>query len=648
MQLKIGILAVLFVLFGSISYADCLTTPVDLKCAPCTIEEALDKLESQINCSFSYSSDQLNPDQSINLSVSQMPLIQVLEKITQGKFNIKQRSRYILMTPKKTTSEEKPKKKEYIVEGYVRDAKSGIVISNASIYAVGDKSAVISNSNGFYRLNLETDKESIGLSYSRQSYFDTIIVIKPIAGITNKDIRLEPREAAPEKMPIRTSVSTRPKEVEELTMVKFLVPEPQRQFAVNLDFLENIPVQISLLPSIGTNKFTSGAKSNLLSVNVLAGYNAGVEGLEVGGLVNINREDMMGLQAAGVSNIVGGKVRGIQAGGVFNNVRGSVYGLQAAGVYNIVLDTVKGAQAAGVFNVLRGTIQGTQLSGLFNVATENMTGLQAAGFSNHTIRDVKFAQAAGFMNTAGTVSGAQVAGFMNISMGEVKGTQVSGFMNLAKNITGAQVAGFLNASGDATTQISGFMNVGKKIDGLQLGVFNFSDTTHLSLGFLSFSLKGMNHIDFHSDLIQPYNLSYRTGSRHFYNILQAVYGSYVGLGLFSYGYGIGSEIGPNDKRIHLNLELLARQIVDINNEQSPLNLNVHLDPTLNVRIGKKRPAIVFGPTLNAIISTGNIQNQDPDVGKTMSFRDSYPPIYDELDGTYDVNFWIGAKLGIRI
>ncbi|MDA7744826.1 hypothetical protein N8911_01875, partial [bacterium] len=172
--------------------------------------------------------------------------------------------------------------------------------------------------------------------------------------------------------------------------------------------------------------------------------------------------------------------------------------------------------------------------------------------------------------------------------------------------------------------------------------------TKMSIGVLSFSLKGMNHLDFHTDLLQPFNLGYRTGSRLFYNILQIGYGSYVGLGLLSYGYGIGTEIGPQEKRVHINLETMARQVLDLNNKQSPLNLNVRFDPTLNIRLGDKRPAIVLGPSLNLMVSDGVLQNQNSENGKTMGFRDSFPPVYGDVNSTVEVHFWVGAKLGIRI
>ena len=47
------------------------------------------------------------------------------------------------------------------------------------------------------------------------------------------------------------------------------------------------------------------------------------------------------------------------------------------------------------------------------------------------------------------------------------------------------------------------------------GAFNFSDSSKMSIGVLSFSLKEMNHLDFYTDLLQPFNLSYRKGSRSF-------------------------------------------------------------------------------------------------------------------------------------
>ena len=642
------LLSILFCVSSLSISAACLNQPVSISCSKCSLEEVLDRLESKISCSFSYSSDQLDPEQQISVDFRETALIDILKSITNEEFNIQQKGRYVLMTAKRDDNTSKTSKKEYIIEGYVKNASTGEMIQKATVYAVGNKYSALTNEKGYYKLALNTEKEFVGLSYSKRDYFDTIIVVKPIENKVRQDIILDPREAAPDKMPIWTSLATTPREVEELTMVKFLVPEPQRDVAINLDFLEQIPVQFSLVPSIGTNRFSSGMKTNVASINLLAGYNAAIEGVEVGGLVNITRTHMHGLQASGLGNIVGGEVRGIQAAGLFNNVRGSVYGVQAAGLYNIVLDTVKGVQAAGFFNVLRGTSQGGQLSGFLNVATENMTGLQAAGFLNYTKKDVKFVQAGGFMNVAGSVSGAQTGGFANFCKGEVTGVQAAGFMNIAETITGVQAAGFMNISGDASSQISGFLNVGKTIDKIQVGIFNFSDSSALSIGLFSFSLKGLNRFDFHSDEIHPYNISYRTGNQAFYNILQVSYGSYVGLPIYSLGYGIGTEIGKPEKRVHTNLEVLARQVRDPNNKSTPFNLDWKFEPSLSVRIGKKRPSIVFGPSLHIMFSNGTLANTNSADDKTFRPRSSYPPIYDAVSGPLEADFWVGAKFGVRI
>jgi len=612
------------------------------------MEQALEKLEAQIGCTFSYSTDQLNPEEVVNLNLRNESLQSILATITKNQFGIQERGSYILMIKTKKDQTEKSLKKDYIIEGFVKSSVTGQTIQKATIYAVGGKFSTITNDDGFYSLEISTEKEMLGLSFSKRAFLDTIIVVKPDDRKLRQDIVLTPRQAAPDKMPTLPLPQYQYKDVEELAMVKILVPEKQRARAINLNFLEEMPVQLSLIPSIGTNRFTSGMKTNTISLNLLAGYNAAIEGVEFGGLVNITRTNVTGFQAAGLGNIVGGEVSGIQAAGFFNNVRGNIKGVQLSGFYNIVLDTIEGAQAAGFLNILRGSITGTQLAGFLNVATENMNGLQAAGFANVTQKEVKFAQLAGFWNEAGSVTGVQIAGFANNAHGKVAGVQIAGFANHAKELIGTQLAGFMNVSGDASSQISGFINVAKKVSGTQIGIFNFSDSSNLSIGILSFSLRGYNRFELSADLVHPINASYRMGSKLFYNILQAGYGSYVGINTWSYGYGIGTELGKKEKRAHVHFELLSRQIIDPSNEKQPLFLDSKFEPSLSIRLGKKRPSIVFGPSFHVLISTGTLQNQNPETGKTLNAIESYPNIYNNPNGRMELDFWTGAKIAVRI
>ncbi|MEZ4722464.1 MAG: hypothetical protein R2813_11385, partial [Flavobacteriales bacterium] len=309
--------------FAFTAKSACLDQHVTINCKPCSIEEAIEQIEAQVSCAFSYNSAQFDHEVQIDLSLTNVGLSSAIQQITQGQFELKEHGRYVLIKQKDGTSEVRQEKKSYLIEGYVRNAQSGEVLQKATVYAVGNKYSAITNESGFYQLELNSEEEYVGLSYCKQQYFDTIIVVKPADNKLRQDISLLPREKAPDKMPIR-SMPSQPREVEELTMVKFLVPEPQRELALNLDFLEKIPVQFSFLPSIGTNFISSGYKTNAFSLNVLAGYNAGVTGAEIGGLANIIREDVNGIQIGGLANVVGGKVSGVQIGGLFNNVRGSV------------------------------------------------------------------------------------------------------------------------------------------------------------------------------------------------------------------------------------------------------------------------------------------------------------------------------------
>jgi hypothetical protein len=187
------LLSILFCVSSLSISAACLNQPVSISCSKCSLEEVLDRLESKISCSFSYSSDQLDPEQQISVDFRETALIDIL---------IQQKGRYVLMTAKRDDNTSKTSKKEYIIEGYVKNASTGEMIQKATVYAVGNKYSALTNEKGYYKLALNTEKEFVGLSYSKRDYFDTIIVVKPIENKVRQDIILDPREAAPDKMPI--------------------------------------------------------------------------------------------------------------------------------------------------------------------------------------------------------------------------------------------------------------------------------------------------------------------------------------------------------------------------------------------------------------------------------------------------------------
>ena len=92
-----------------------------------------------------------------------------------------------------------------------------------------------------------------------------------------------------------------------LGFVQRFVPKKVDIIANNLEQTELEFSNFTLVPFLSNTNFLGGSYVNKVSINTYMGYSAGV-GIEIGGLVNINRFDVKGFQVAGLSNIVGRNV----------------------------------------------------------------------------------------------------------------------------------------------------------------------------------------------------------------------------------------------------------------------------------------------------------------------------------------------------
>ena len=124
------------------------------------------------------------------------------------------------------------------------------------------------------------------------------------------------------------------------------------------------PVQLSFLPGWGTNGPLNIRETNKFSLNLVGGSSAGLDGVELGGVFNIEKKSVKGVQLAGVVNIVGDSVAGVQAAGVANTAK-QLKGIQLSGVYSGA-DKVEGVQIAGVVNRTH-YLKGVQI-GVINIA----------------------------------------------------------------------------------------------------------------------------------------------------------------------------------------------------------------------------------------------------------------------------------------
>ncbi|MDC3962333.1 hypothetical protein [Polyangium jinanense] len=151
----------------------------------------------------------------------------------------------------------------------------------------------------------------------------------------------------------------------------------------------------NVLPRVGMSTSRGSNVVHNVSANFLAGYATGLDGLEVGLGLNIEREFACGVQLTAVANIVAGPVRGVQAASGFNfasSLRGvqlgaidiaagPVFGMQM-GALGIAGDVV-GAQI-GALNIAGGAVSGVQM-GAVNVAAGPVKGVQL-GLVNYADR----------------------------------------------------------------------------------------------------------------------------------------------------------------------------------------------------------------------------------------------------------------------
>jgi len=356
--------------------------------------------------------------------------------------------------------------------------------------------------------------------------------------------------------------------------------------------------QVSLLPQIGTNTEASPAVTNNLSMNLLWGVNGGVDGIELGTVMNTVNKDVKGFQMAGFGNRVGRNVTGTQVGGIFNKNDGMTRGLQAAGIINLT-NNVQAAQAAGAVNWAKGNVSGFQASGLMNRAGGDAQALQAAGLINISKGKTK-AQISGLFNKAGDVEYMQIGGLLNISTGHVRG--------------------------------------------LQLGLINISDTVSgVPIALINIVKRGYNKFEIYGSESLHGNLQFKLGASAFYNIFHI--GAQVPPGDGSFVWGLGYGIGTVTKvtpNTHLNWELMAIQINENEGWTNTLNSIGQFRFLLNHQLGRS-VGFFLGPTANVMVS----QLRNPETGEIRSPVVPYTLIDEDLDTKTNLKAWVGINAGFR-
>jgi hypothetical protein len=574
----------------ALSQGSFLSKRITLDIPECSLEVALEEIGKAAGFSFSYDADLIPADKQVSLKVINTQVGALLEDMLGRGIRPKEIGNHVILVRSREEAREKQAYPDITISGIILDASNREPIREATVFQVEYSRSAISADDGRYRLIIPTGRKVMSLTYCKAGYRDTVIFIGQDTEI-QVSVLLRPIGPGLTRItPIPGAMV--PLSIDSLAIVNWMVPRETMINVQNIEVRSSRVLQFSAIPALGSNGRVSGSLTNRFSINLLAGYNGGVKGVELGGLLNINRNHMTGFQLGGFGNIVGGRSKGMQVGGLFNFDLGRFEGLQMAGLLNYIPDTLHGCQLTLGANIATGRCEGWQLALLCNVAK----------------KDVRKVQAAGLANYARNVYGVQISSVLNIARNHNDGAQIALVMNYATIV-----------------------------NGLQLGLINISNTIErgIPIGIFSYVQEGYHPVEISGNEIFYGNAAFKSGTRNFYNIVQfGVGGDYK----MQIAYGLGTIFKLVNK-LSANLDASAAFVYHPTGTVYH-GLLLKLSPALDLQFAKHF-AVFLGPTLNYYLFPKDEPNA---TDRGLSQYD----FYFRSTQNASIQMWIGISAGVRL
>ncbi|KXX69905.1 STN domain-containing protein [Flammeovirga sp. SJP92] len=513
-----------------------------------SLEAALDEIKNQGGFSFSYNPSILDLGKEVTFKGQNVTVKAVLTNILGYDYEFKQIGTHVIIREafsltirpidqrKRKTREELQRLKENILlKGRVVDDSTGVGLENVVVYDETQKVLTLTDSMGYYALNVPLERMQKGVYFRNRGYYDTMVQFNP-ADDENEvvyNVGLSPHYKNSNLIDFDLASLTEGQNPHQLNVVKTFVPKKVDIISNSIEYVERRTAQFTLVPFLSNNNFLGGSYVNRISFNTLLGYSAGVDrGVEIGGLANINRFHMKGAQVGGLTNIVGGDVAGAQVGGIVNYNLGKVNGVQVGGITNIVADSVIGLQVGGISNIVRENVRGLQVGGITSTTRTSIEGLQLSGIYSYSKE----------------VRGGQISGILNTNQRDIKGLQLAGIANYTQDIIGWQVAGIFNHTSHEIkgVQLAGIYNYADTLKGVQIGLINVAvdGKKGVPIGLFSYYKNGYHSISYHLDEFSMMNISFQTGTRKIYNYYRAGVSTFTPDYLDGYqGYHMGLGFG---------------------------------------------------------------------------------------------------------
>ena len=418
--------------------------------------------------------------------------------------------------------------------------------------------------------------------------------------------------------------------------------------------------RVTLLPPLSTNGVDAPNYTARYSVNLLGGYHGGLDGAEIGGLVNYTKYYTEGIQIAGLGNITNGSMAGLNIAGLGNIAKGDISGLQLAGALNLAANNSNGLQLAGLGNFAAGDLEGLQGAGIINASWGSISGLQIAGIANFAHKDVEGLQITGIMNVAlADISGLQISGVANTALKNTEGLMITGGLNMGlENAGGLMVAGGLNyaknlegisISGGANIarnlkglQFAGLLNASESAKGVQIGLVNIArEFEGVPIGFISYYGNGRKNIDARFSDGGFTDIGITLGTHHVYNSALFGYNTLLNRNVYRIGLAVGLE-----KNIQDSFERWRDETMYVNQEfavthqfENEWSGDLNLIYSYKFMVGKRFSdgfSVYGGPSLNAQITRVDGAND-------YTWYSLWSP---ERNGR-EYRFWVGFTTGVR-
>ncbi|WP_316804748.1 STN domain-containing protein [Pedobacter nototheniae] len=587
-----------------------------------SLKKVLAMIEQKGDFRFSFNSNIMPLDSLINIRKNNLTISDALDQILNQRYEYHQSGNFVIIryAPNELVlmvKESSGNTDAYSITGQIVDKYSGVPIKNASVYERFLLQSQLSDENGYFSMRLKNITQPIALTVTKENY--KVITNYFLAEVNiNEDADDRTDSKATERF-----VDGDLFDVEQTALGRALITTKQRIQSVNIGgLISEAPIQLALVPGINSHGSLSGQVVNNFSFNAIGAYSAGVDGMEIGLVFNINKTDVRYFQFAGAFNLAGGNVQGVQIAGLFNAVLGNSNALQIGLGYNQIGKNMRGVQVAGFYNRVKADMDGMQVSVGLNAVGGNVNGVQVSTF-NQIRRNKRGLQIGVFGNAVGgRSSGFQIAGVANYNK-EVNGFSVASLTNItAKTASGMQIAAF---------------NYAKTLKGLQVGLINFSGKNEgYSIGLVNVALNGYHKIGFNTNETTPVNFVYKGGSKHLYNMLMFGIENKSSSKLYTGGLGFGTELNVY-KRFSINPEISAQYVYQ--GSWDHFNLLNKIELPLNIRLNKWL-AVQGGPSLNVYYT-----KQSEKIGAYGLLQEKHK---DFSFGNTNYTGWLGWSVGLLL